>query len=79
MVMETKQKGNKQYELEKGLQAFSKYIGKCKAENKKPTTLQNFFSRYDPETLEPALGTPPLKKYVQRYHGELKKLEAKCK
>jgi len=62
-----------QHQLKKGLDAYFKHVEQCKKEGKKHTTLQEFFSKYDPEALERVHGKKPLRKYVQRYYRELKK------
>lgn len=62
-------------QLEKGLEAYLKHVEQCKKEGRKHTTLQEFFSKYDPETLERVQDRKPLRKYVQRYYRELKKIQ----
>lgn len=68
----------KDYSLEEGLEEYSNYLKKCKADGKKPTTLRNFFYKYNLQDFEPTSnGGGFLVKYIQRYQKEKKKLEEK--
>lgn len=71
-------KSETEKDLEKGLDSFLKYREECKRVGKKPVSLQQFFRKYDPITLEPSKGIPPLRKYVQRYYREIKKMQEKA-
>ena len=54
--------------LVQGLDAYLQHVRQCKTESKRLIPLLRFFSLYDPKTLRPAAGAPPLRWFVRRYY-----------
>lgn len=76
--MKLSTRSGKNYSMEQGLEAYAKHVKQCKAEGREPASLEIFFSYYDPKTLKIVIiGTPPLKKYVEKYQRKMEKLQKK--
>lgn len=58
------------YSLEEAMTAYVRYTGKMSASNETPVSIDLFFARYDPVTLEPAKGTPPLRSHLINYRNQ---------
>ncbi len=65
------------YSLEEAMVAYVRYTGKMNVSNETPVSVDTFFEKYDPTTLQPAKGNPPLRTYLRSYQN--KNLEARTK
>lgn len=63
------------YSLEDATLAYTRYVTSASTNGETPVPIETFFAKYDPATLEPAKGVPPLRTYLRSYQN--KNLEAR--